>query len=76
MYTRRQVINYKRGQRVRYIPNHANGNKNHEDCKDGVVSSCNNSYVFVKYDNLTGIMITGDEPFTSQATKFDDLIAM
>jgi len=30
----------------------------------------------MKYDNLTGIMITGDEPFTSQATKFDDLIAM
>jgi len=27
----------------------------------------------VKYDNLMGIMVTGDEPYTAQATKAENL---
>ena len=58
---------FEKGQRVIYIPRHADDEK-HPDCKKGVVSSKNDSYVFVKYDNAMGIMVTGDEPYTAQAT--------
>lgn len=60
--------------RVRYIPAHANGYPNHKDCEDGVVSSTNDRFVFVKYDNAVQKMITGNEPYTSQATDPKDLI--
>ena len=64
----------KKGMRVRYIPRHANGDRHHKDCQNGVISSKNDEVVFVKYDNLSGIMLTGDEPYTAQATNPDDLI--
>ena len=67
-------MDFKKGQLVRYIPNHAGGDPKHPDCQNGVVSSSNDSYVFVKYDNLMCIMITGDEPYTAQATERDNLI--
>jgi len=67
---------FKKGWRVRYVPLHADGNLNHPDCQDGVVSSTNDKFVFVKYDNLMGIMITGDEPYTAQATDPDYLIIL
>jgi len=65
---------FKKGQRVRYVPNHAKGALGHPDCQNGVVSSVNDTFVFVKYDNLMGIMVTGDEPYTAQATKPGNLI--
>lgn len=65
---------FKKGERVRYIPTHAEGNGDHVDCENGVVSSVNDKCVFVKYDNLMSIMITGNEPFTAQATDPQDLI--
>lgn len=65
---------FKKGYRVKYIPNHAEGDENHSDCKEGVVSSVNDSWVFVKYDNLEMRMQTGDEPYTAQATDPEDLI--
>lgn len=34
----------------------------------GCVKSTNDEFVFVLYDNLTCMMITGDEPYTAQAT--------
>ena len=64
----------KKGMRVRYIPSHAKGVRTHPDCKSGVVSSVNHKWVFVKYDNLERIMVTGDEPYTAQATDPHDLI--
>jgi hypothetical protein len=65
-----------KGMRVRYIPHHAYGNIHHPDCQCGVVSSTNDKFVFVKYDNLMCIMTTGDEPYTPQATNPEDLILL
>lgn len=72
-----KTTDYKKGDRVRYIPPpHAQEDIDHKDCQNGVVSSINNKWVFVKYDNLAGIMITGDEPYTAQATDPNRLIKM
>ncbi len=68
-----QMNDYKHGDKVRYIPNHADGDSKHRDCQDGVVSSVTEMFVFVKYDNLMCIMTTGDEPYTAQATKRENL---
>ena len=38
------------GQRVVYIPNHANGDLHHKDVEPGTVSSRNEHNVFVKFD--------------------------
>ncbi len=69
---------FKKGDRVRCIPGHANGDKNHKDCEDGVVSSAedHSGRIFVKYDNSTCDMITGDEPYTAQATNKHDLVKL
>jgi len=69
-----QVNEFKHGDRVKYIPTHAEGNQNHPDCETGIVSSVNDKFVFVKYDNEMCIMATGDEPYTAQATRPEDLI--
>jgi len=69
------ISDFKKGDRVRYIPTHAEGDNEHPDVEDGCVSSTNEWWVFVKYDNLAhGKMITGDEPYTAQATSAEDLI--
>ena len=65
---------YKHSDPVRYIPNHANGDATHPDCQNGVVSSTNDNWVFVKYDCLACTMFTGDEPYTAQATKRENLV--
>ena len=64
---------FKKGQRVVYTPHHARGDVNHPDCEKGVVSSANEKFVFVKYDNAMCIMVTGDEPYTAQATLPENL---
>lgn len=56
---------FKVGQAVRYVPVHAHGDANHENCENGIVTSINDEYVFVLY-NLEGS--------TSQATNPDNLI--
>ncbi len=71
-----KTSDFKKRERVRYIPTHASGNKFHKHCEDGVVSSINDKYVFVKYDNMIGKMVTGDEPYTSAATRPEDLIKL
>ena len=63
-----KLEDFHKGMRVMYLPNHANGDKNHKDRQYGVVSSKNDTYVFVKYDCLACQMVTGDEPYTAQAT--------
>jgi hypothetical protein len=71
-----QLGDFKKGMRVRYIPTHAHGDRAHQDCENGVVSSVGVKFVFVKYDNAAQIMTTGDEPYTSQATDPADLISL
>ena len=69
------VDDFEKGQRVLYVPRHAHGDFGHPDCARGVVSSTNDHWVFVKYDNLEcRHMITGNEPYTAQATDPGDLI--
>ncbi|MBA7563363.1 hypothetical protein ES708_05018 [subsurface metagenome] len=68
-----QTADFKKGDRVKYIPPYACGDPNHEDCDIGVVSSINDFYVFVKYDNATTNMLT-DEPFTFVPTRAENLI--
>lgn len=41
---------YKTGERVIYVPNHADGDHNHPDCEHGAVSSSNHRFVFVRFD--------------------------
>ena len=65
---------FKKGDKVKYIPTHAENDPGHKDCKCGVVSSVNEKFVFVKYNNDMCIMTTGDEPYTAQATSPEDLI--
>lgn len=40
---------FKAGDRVRYVPYHANGDVRHADCQNGRVTSVNSHYVFVKF---------------------------
>ncbi len=66
---------FKKGQRVRYIPMHAHGDREHQDCKDGVVKAVGDlGSIFVLYDNAVQIMLTGDEPYTAAGTRPKDLI--
>ena len=37
------------GMHVVYVPKHAQGNLQHCDCEHGVVTSKNDTYVFVKF---------------------------
>ncbi len=69
-----KTTDFKKGDSVLYIPTHAHGNKSHPDCERGVVSSINDRFIFVKYDNLMCIMTTGDEPYTAKATSPEDLV--
>lgn len=69
-----KASDFKKGDKVRYIPSHAKGNPLHPDCKNGIVSSTNECWVFVKYDNAARRMRTGDEPYTAKATNPGDLI--
>lgn len=40
---------FKRGDQIAYIPDHAEGNINHPDVEFGFVTSTNPHYVFVRY---------------------------
>ena len=52
------------GQRVTYVPYHAEGRVDHTDCERGRVSSINDYFVFVKFR---------DQP-NGQACKPDQLV--
>lgn len=54
------------GDRVRYVPHHALGDRDHEDCEDGTVSSQNGAHVFVRFGS-------GD---TAQACDPDALVKL
>lgn len=63
------VKDFKKGDRVKYIPLHVRNDKNNPNVETGVVSSTNDTYVFVKYDRRGMIMLTGDEDVTAQAAN-------
>jgi hypothetical protein len=69
----RREVEYKKGDPVLYMPEHARAMYLDEDCKKGIVSSVNKKWVFVKYDCADCTMVTGDEPYTAQATDRADL---
>ncbi len=71
---KRLLIGFKRGDRVVYIPMHADGDRNHKDCEHGIVSSITKKYVFVKYDRPNWIKTDPDESVTAQATSAEDLV--
>lgn len=56
---------FKKGDKVRYVPRHVKGDYHHRDCENGVVSSTNDYYVFVKYN---------DDNYNAPATNPEDLI--
>ena len=58
-----------KGKTVTYIPLHAHGDVEHEDCEIGEISSFNDKYVFVKYKDKRSGWIKE----TSQATDPSDL---
>jgi len=71
-----ELQEFKHGMRVAYIPNHVGlmallstsaGYPYPKDVQLGVVSSINEQWVFVKFDNGVQQMVTGDEPYTAQA---------
>jgi hypothetical protein len=44
---------FKPGDRVAYIPNHAHGDPSHPDVERGIVTSTNPYFVFVRYGRET-----------------------
>jgi hypothetical protein len=42
------------GSPVTYIPPHADGDASHPDCERGVISSYNESYIFVRFNSPNG----------------------
>lgn len=60
---------FKIGQPVRYVPRHAHGDTSHQDCENGIVSSKNDVYVFVRYYYENGGLREN-----AQATIPDDLV--
>ena len=61
------IENIEVGDRVIYVPSHANGDVNHPDCEYGIVKSWNDSFVFVNY------VTNGIPQLTAQATRPEDL---
>jgi hypothetical protein len=49
---------FKPGDQVVYVPNHAHGDIAHPDVERGVVTSINPYFVFVRYGNETGAKAT------------------
>lgn len=72
---RRYSAPFKKGDKVTYIPHHADGDMTHPSCQHGVVCRMSPSgNVFVKYDCLLGEAKTGDEDWTAQATCPENLV--
>ena len=56
------------GEPVIYIPRHVHGNRHHQDCEHGIVSSQNGFNVFVRYYRNSKLQ------HSAQATSPDDLV--
>lgn len=68
------VFDFKPRDKIRYIPGVAYGDSNHPVCEDGVVSSINNKYVFVKFNKQ--LKKFGWEGTTSQSCDSKNLIIL
>ena len=55
------------GDRVIYVPSHAEGNINHPDAEYGIVKRWNDKFIFVNY------VKNGIPQMTAQATRPEDL---
>lgn len=63
-----KLSDFKEGHSVVYVPKNKQANMTHDDCVAGVVSSVNDTFVFVKYYDKRGQLET-----TAQATSPEDL---
>lgn len=45
-----QVKSVSVGTKVRYVPGHAHGDRNHPDCEIGIVTFWNDNNIFVLYE--------------------------
>jgi len=82
------VKDFSKGERVVFVPHHISimdilrftgaplRNKKKWKLEEGVVSSTNDTWVFVKFDNLDMKMVTGDEPYTAQACDPRQLVTV
>lgn len=48
-WPKEKIKEFKIGEFVIYVPNHANGDILHPDCEEGIVSSMNDKFIFVKF---------------------------
>jgi hypothetical protein len=72
---KREGMMFTKGQRVVYVPTHAERDRNHPDCENGVVKCVSGATVFVLYDcAAVPHMTAGDEPYTAQGTNEQDLV--
>ena len=58
--------------KVIYVPPHAHNDRTHKDCEEGMVSSVNDRFVFVKFQEA--IKRWGWDEVTSQACKPENLL--
>lgn len=56
-----RASDFRPGDRVLYVPNHAHGDTAHPDCERGVVTSTNDVNVFVRYGNELHAKATSPE---------------
>jgi len=63
---------FRPGQIVVYVPGHAKGDKNHPDCETGIVSSLNDTNVFVKFNS--NVSVLGWDGATAQPCYPDSLV--
>lgn len=61
------------GQRVIYVPMHAEGDLSHPDCEHGRISSKNEYFVFVRFDKH--VQTLGWDGATAQCCDPSDLVA-
>lgn len=61
MISKLKASDFSTGDRVLYVPGHANGNTKHKDCQEGVVSSNNGINVFVRYIR-NGVLQSTSQP--------------
>jgi len=66
-----KLSDFKSNDEVVYVPYHAEGDRAHPDCMWGRVSSINDHYVFVRFNDTVSRL--GWEGATSKACKPDQL---
>lgn len=58
---------FKPGDRVAYVPGHANGDSSHPDVERGIVTSTNPYFVFVRYGRETQAQATSPHDLRREA---------